>query len=295
MIYVTTYSPTQDVYRTANNNAFDLAYDMDGAAPFALIDSTTVASGSDATVTWSGLANDESYEWYAVADNGGAAAVSPTWSFTTETTTNVPPAITESDPVAVSMSEDGAPAAFDLTLHATDADTGDTLSWSVSNQASNGTASASGTGLSKTISYAPDANFNGSDSFVVQVSDGHGGTDTVSVNVTVQAVNDPPVLTNPGTQTNAEGAAVSLQVQASDVDLPAQTLTYGASGLPAGLTINPSSGLISGDIAVGAAANSPYSVTATVTDGVTPVEQIFTWNVSEVPVGLCGSDPALVA
>ena len=62
------------------------------------------------------------------------------------------------------------------------------------------------------------------------------------------AVNDAPVVTTPSNQTNVEGATVSLQIQASDVDLPANTLSYGASGLPAGLSINASSGLIGGTI-----------------------------------------------
>ena len=44
------------------------------------------------------------------------------------------------------------------------------------------------------IGYTPTANYNGSDSFVVQVSDGNGGTDTITVNVTIEAVNDAPML-----------------------------------------------------------------------------------------------------
>ena len=83
-IHVTTYSPTQSKYLTDTANQFDLAYAMDGVADFAFIGSTTVASGSDASVTWSGLTANTEYEWYAVVDNGGAASVSPTWSFTTE-------------------------------------------------------------------------------------------------------------------------------------------------------------------------------------------------------------------
>ena len=71
------------------------------------------------------------------------------------------------------MSEDSSPTAFSLTLNATDLD-GNTLTWSISTPAGHGTASASGTGLSKAIGYTPAANYNGSDSFVVQVSDGPG-------------------------------------------------------------------------------------------------------------------------
>ncbi len=83
-IHVTTYSPNRDESLTDSANQFDLAYAMDGVADFAFIGSTTVPSGSDANISWSGLTGSTEYEWYAVADNGGAATVSPTWSFTTE-------------------------------------------------------------------------------------------------------------------------------------------------------------------------------------------------------------------
>ena len=54
-----------------------------------------------------------------------------------------------------------------------------------------------------------------------------------------------PILTvNPGKQRGVEGTPVGLQISASDVR--GRTLAYAASGLPAGLTINASSGLISG-------------------------------------------------
>ena len=52
-------------------------------------------------------------------------------------------------------------------------------------------------------------------------------------------------VTNPGNQTGTVGTAASLQISASD-SASGQTLTYSASGLPAGLSINSSSGLISG-------------------------------------------------
>ncbi|MCO6011312.1 discoidin domain-containing protein [Actinoallomurus purpureus] len=52
-------------------------------------------------------------------------------------------------------------------------------------------------------------------------------------------------VTNPGDQTSTVGAAASLQIHASD-SASGQSLTYSASGLPAGLSINSSTGLISG-------------------------------------------------
>ena len=64
------------------------------------------------------------------------------------------------------------------------------------------------------------------------VGGGGGGGNTVTV-------------TNPGNQTGTVGTATSLQITASD-SASGQTLTYSATGLPAGLSINSSTGLISG-------------------------------------------------
>jgi len=100
---------------------------------------------------------------------------------------NDAPVITEGASINVTMSEDGSITPFSLTLHATDVD-GDTLTWSISTPAGHGTASVSGTGPSKAITYTPTLNYIGSDSFVVQVSDGNGGADTITVNVTITAV-----------------------------------------------------------------------------------------------------------
>lgn len=105
---------------------------------------------------------------------------------------NTPPVITEGASVSVTMDEDASPTAFSLTLNATDADY-HSISWSISSAASHGTASVSGNGDSKEISYVPVANYYGSDSFVVQISDGNGGTDTITVNVTITD-RTPPVI-----------------------------------------------------------------------------------------------------
>ncbi len=60
--------------------------------------------------------------------------------------------------------------------------------------------------------------------------------------------NNPPVVTNPGTQNNATEDAVSLQIQATDGDDGSQTLSYEATNLPPGLEIDENTGLISGII-----------------------------------------------
>src|SRR5207253_766731 len=72
----------------------------------------------------------------------------------------------------------------------------------------------------------------------------------------------------------------SLPVTASDSD--ADSLTYSASALPAGLSINSSTGIISGTISSTADSASPYASTVTVSDGTYSTSQTFTWTVSHV-------------
>src|SRR5688572_7128618 len=73
--------------------------------------------------------------------------------------------------------------------------------------------------------------------------------------------NEPPTLANPGDQTSALGAPVSLTLTATDPE--GAPLTFSATGLPAGLTLAGASGTISGSPTVVGA----FPVVATVSDG----------------------------
>jgi VCBS repeat-containing protein len=78
------------------------------------------------------------------------------------------------------------------------------------------------------------------ETFTVVVADGHGGTDSETVTVTITGSNDSPVAAPAGTASNAtqSGSEVTGQLAASDLDL-GDVLSYGPSGTPvAGLTIN---------------------------------------------------------
>jgi len=91
---------------------------------------------------------------------------------------------------------------------------------------------------------------------------GGGGTNTVTVN-------------NPGNQSGAVGTAASLQMTGTDSQ-SGQTLTWSATGLPAGLSINSSTGLITGTPTT-AATYSP-TVKATDTTGAFGTTA-FTWTI----------------
>jgi len=108
----------------------------------------------------------------------------------------------------------------------------------------------------------------------VTVSDGtYSNTTTFA-----WTVSSPIFLTDPGAQTNAVSDSVSLQVSATDST--GGTLSYSASGLPSGLSINSSTGLISGTVGSGAPASSPYTTTVTVGDGSHSAVATFPWDVN---------------
>jgi alpha-tubulin suppressor-like RCC1 family protein len=97
-----------------------------------------------------------------------------------------------------------------------------------------------------------------------------------SYGLTVIGPNRAPVLTNPGDRISSQGLAVSLQLEASDRE--GDTLTYGAAGLPEGLTCDPATGLVGGTVAVGAAGVN--EVTVSVSDGQYEDSKTFIWTVS---------------
>jgi YVTN family beta-propeller protein len=96
-----------------------------------------------------------------------------------------------------------------------------------------------------------------------------------SLMVNALALPAPPVLTKPANTTNVIGTALSRQLQATDPN--GDLLTWSASGLPAGLAISGSSGLVTG-VPSGAGI---FSSTVSVSDGhSTPVSTNFTWTIN---------------
>jgi hypothetical protein len=144
--------------------------------------------------------------------------------------------------------------ALSLQITATDAD-GDTLTYSASGLPAGLSINSSSGRITGTPTAAGTANVT------LTVSDGLGGSDTESFTWTIVPANVAPVLTNPGAQDGIVGEAVDLQVTVTDAD--GDTLTYSATGLPTGLSINSSTGRISGT----PTATGTFDASVTVNDG----------------------------
>src|SRR5204862_90031 len=75
-----------------------------------------------------------------------------------------------------------------------------------------------------TITYTPATNYNGAHRSTYTIGDGHGGSATGTVSISVTAVNDAPAAAN-DTATTAEDTTVSIAVLANDTDPDGDTLT----------------------------------------------------------------------
>ncbi|MCB9969813.1 MAG: tandem-95 repeat protein [Geminicoccaceae bacterium] len=119
------------------------------------------------------------------------------------------------------------PVVIEVVANDTDVD-GDALKVdAVTIAPANGTAAVSGAG---TITYTPNENFNGTDKFTYQVTDGAGGLDTAEVTVRVNPGNDAPVAADDAATMAEDGKALKIPVLANDTDIDGDRLTVTAIG-----------------------------------------------------------------
>jgi hypothetical protein len=142
------------------------------------------------------------------------------------------------------MALDGATALdedtqIEIMLVAVDVDSA-AVGLAVVNQPVNGTLSAV---AGNKVIYTPNPNFNGLDSFTFIANDGALDSNIANVMITVVPLADPPVLATIGNKVIAEGALLSFALAASDPD--GGQLTFGASGLPTGATLDLNTGSFS--------------------------------------------------
>ena len=180
--------------------------------------------------------------------------------------------------------------AASLQVHGSDSASGQTLTYSAAGLPAGLSISSSGL-----ISGTPTT--AGTSTVAATATDTTGASGSASFSWTVNpaSTGNTVTVTNPGAQAWTVGAAASLQVRASD-SASGQTLTYSATGLPAGLSVS-SSGLISGS----PTAASTGSATVTATDSTSAAgSATFSWTVNtagsgEPPASFWGNTSAIPA
>lgn len=108
----------------------------------------------------------------------------------------------------------------------------------------------------------------------VLVSDGRADSPSSTFTWTITPPPTPPTLAPVANQSHKVGRALSLRLSASEPN--GDTLTYSASGLPPGLSVNATTGVISGT----PTRKGTYGVTAQVTDRDGSATRGFTWRIT---------------
>ena len=91
------------------------------------------------------------------------------------------------------------------------------------------------TGMLPNLTYTPEANYNGSDSFTFKVSTGTEDSAPATISITITPVNDPP-LANPQDVLTAEDSPVAVTLTGSDAD--GDALNYSIVNAPAHGTLS---------------------------------------------------------
>lgn len=198
--------------------------DVDGDAIFV----TGVTNGQNGTVTMTATSvtytpalnffGTDSFN-YTISD--GALTSTATVFVTVTPVQDAPVAANDS----VVTPED-TPVTFDPRINDTDVD-GDVLTVTLATNGTNGNVSFTGT----SITYTPNLNFFGSDSFTYTITDGNASA-SATIFVTVTPVQDAPVA-NPDLITTAEDTNITFNPRVNDTDADGDVLNITATTSPA--------------------------------------------------------------
>ena len=211
----------------------------------------------------------------------GTATDSETITVAVSAAANTPPTL-----AAIGDKSVNEGSLLSFTATATDPDAGQTLTFTLSAGSPAGAAITSGGAFTWTPTEAQGP---GVYPITINVSDGTA-TDSETIQVTVNEVNEAPVLSPIGDQNGAVGNEVTFDANATDADIPANTLTFSLdAGAPAGATIDASTGVFSWT----PGSSGAFPVTVRVTDNGTP--QLFDTETITINVAAGGAPPVLAA
>ena len=283
-------APTADDQSVATNQNTSLPITLSGSdletPPASLTFSVTVPpahgtlTGTAPNVTYNPTADyhgSDSFK-FTVTDTGdGASPPLTSAEATVSITINDAPVAT---PQTVTTNED---TAIPITLTGSDPN-GDMLSYVVVTNPTHGALS----GTAPNLTYTPAANYNGDDSFTFKVSDGMLESDPAMVAITVNAVNDPPTISDiPDTSIDEDTNTGAIGFTVGDVETPG-SLTV--SGTSSNTTLVPNANIVFGGsganrtvtITPAANANGTTTITVSVNDGTDTTSDTFLLTVNPV-------------
>lgn len=188
-------------------------------------------SGTPPNVTYTPDANYNGQDGFTFKVYDGELYSDPAKVSITVTAINDPPV---ADNQSVTLDED---TSKNITLTASDVD-GDPLTYHIVANPSYGSLS----GIAPNLTYKPDPNYNGPDSFTFKANDGKVDSNIATVSITVNPVNDPPTITSIPVTTATVDTLYTYDVEATDPD--GDILTYSLIAKPIGMNINKTTGLI---------------------------------------------------
>jgi VCBS repeat-containing protein len=202
-----------------------LGDDIDGdALTYFVVDApahgAVVINGATATYTPSQDFNGSDSFTYWVADPDGATSNVSTVSITVHPVNDAPVAVD----MTLEVDEDNT---LVVTLDGYDVD-GDALTYHVTDGPQHGELSLEG----GVVTYTPDANYFGPDSFKFHLNDGLVDSNIATASITVLPVNDAPVALADAFST-AEDTELSGSVAGNDTDTEDATLAYSVGSAPA--------------------------------------------------------------
>ncbi len=187
-----------------------------GALTYSIVSGPThgtlgAVRGNQVTYTPNGNYTGPDYFTYKVIEHGTDSNTA-TVTITIGATNDSPVATDDS-----ATTDEDTPKA--ITLPATDAE-GDTLTYTIVSGPTHGTL---GTIVGNQVTYTPNADYFGPDSFAFTANDGNFNSNIATITLGVTSVNDLPVA-SPGNASTDEDTSVAITLVASDVE--GSPLTY---------------------------------------------------------------------